>query len=88
MAVYPSLGLHVAEFLHAPRMTRLHTTKYLFNASDKYYYDLNNQKRFFAAFAARKGFDPLHAHNWYSISANDIKSEKVSGEIYSLMIKF
>lgn len=42
-----------------------------------------NQKKFFGAFATKKGFDPLHAHNWYSVSTVDIKLEKVNNKMYT-----
>lgn len=35
-------------------------------------------KEFLDSFASKRGFDPLHAENWYTISKEDLKREEVS----------
>eukprot|EP00026_Physarum_polycephalum_P003234 Phypoly_transcript_03244.p1 GENE.Phypoly_transcript_03244~~Phypoly_transcript_03244.p1 ORF type:complete len:742 (+),score=88.29 Phypoly_transcript_03244:221-2446(+) len=38
--------------------------------------DVNNRRKFFEDYAAKKGFDPLIAENWYSIRRRDIDVQK------------
>jgi hypothetical protein len=42
--------------------------------------DLGKRRQFFARIAKKRGFDPLVAKNWYSITSREIIAQKV---IYS-----
>ena len=42
-----------------------------------YWSNMNNRRGVFEQIAAKFGFDPLVASNWYSFSTEDIEAEKV-----------
>lgn len=46
--------------------------KSLTHYSENYYADAVNRKKIFDKFAKSRGFDPLVAENWYSITSEDI----------------
>lgn len=62
-----------------------------------YWANARNRRHFFERFAADKGFDPLIAQNWYSITHEQLDEYKVladefivnnvpSGNIYDIRI--
>lgn len=46
-------------------------------SSGKVWFDIKTRKEFFMKFAKERGFDPLIADNWYSVSNDDLVSTKV-----------
>lgn len=49
----------------------------LLTVIDELWQSEHNRRRFFEDFAETKGFEPLLAENWYSITSKDIKRNKV-----------
>eukprot|EP00026_Physarum_polycephalum_P002670 Phypoly_transcript_02678.p1 GENE.Phypoly_transcript_02678~~Phypoly_transcript_02678.p1 ORF type:complete len:822 (+),score=110.18 Phypoly_transcript_02678:190-2655(+) len=66
--LYPELHLEIAKFSTVPA---------------GYWKDKNNRKGFFDSFAREHRFDPLSAHNWRSVSKQQLTSSKGYGSIMS-----
>jgi hypothetical protein len=49
----------------------------LISQLERYWFDVGNRRNFFEKFAARHGFDPLIAENWYTVSKESIIKTKV-----------
>jgi hypothetical protein len=60
VTIFPDISLELRKFLKA----------------DKYWSDVNNQKKVFLMYAEQHGFDPLIAQNWYSIPLNTVAEFK------------
>lgn len=51
------------------------------------FYEKENRESFIRAFALSRGFDPLVATNWYSVSSHDINKNKVINLIFVIILK-
>ena len=74
--VYPDIGLDSNRFSKKPGMSTSpspYQFTYLlfyfvsFHISGNYWNNDDNKREFFKQFAAKRGFDPLIATNWYSV---------------------
>jgi hypothetical protein len=80
---YPNIGLDQSKFILTPSMIALSEVITCVSKTDSfiktetYWLAPNNHKIFFDNFAKARGFDPLKAHNWYSVSKDDIKTRMV-----------
>eukprot|EP00026_Physarum_polycephalum_P001944 Phypoly_transcript_01947.p1 GENE.Phypoly_transcript_01947~~Phypoly_transcript_01947.p1 ORF type:complete len:919 (+),score=98.36 Phypoly_transcript_01947:138-2894(+) len=65
MHVYPNIGLVKSKFF----------------IGDTQWAEESERRQFFVDLAARRGFDPLVAENWYAITAEQVRREKTGGQL-------
>lgn len=73
---YPTIKLERLQFVSSAGMFIASLPCSKFPSGDRWR-DVNNRREFFENFAAKKGFDPLIAENWYTFTREDILAEKV-----------
>jgi hypothetical protein len=71
--LYPEIGFEAEKLTFGMQLASIcFLLAPSFLCADDYWTSSDKPRKFFESFAITRGFDPLYAANWYSISTEDI----------------